>query len=112
MMGRNMHQCSYGGSSGISIALNGIFLLENPGDIFALRWFHEYNHIARDPDIGNLRHWQWQQRLSALIAHEVAHQVQCYGRFSDINEKSAHGLVWQRIYRQLRISIVRTHKLR
>jgi hypothetical protein len=104
---RPQRQSSWGWYKGISIALNGVFSLDHPGDIFLMSYYGEYTHISKDPEIGSFRSNDWHPRLAALVAHEVAHQIHQCGRFQSEPDRQAHGLSWQRIYRQLRTSRAR-----
>ena len=95
-------QCSYGGSSGITI------------DLWSLRdgttHMSEYAAIRSDPVIGSMRFGDVETRVLCVVAHEVAHHVQrLYGphtRWLKRKHKKPHGEGWQAIYRILRSRVV------
>lgn len=98
---------SYGSRKDISIAINGVLNLESPYNLFSPILFDEYDHIRKDPEIGRLYSMDWHPRMAALVAHEVAHYIDLNGRFENTPDQTAHGESWQRIYRQLRTTLVR-----
>lgn len=70
--------------------------------------FREYDHVARDGEIGSVESGPWQGILWVLVAHELAHVVElavCRGIIGGDAQlcRESHGRGWQRIYRLLRV---------
>ena len=75
--------------------------------------FIEYSSFSSDPQIGSVYDVSWQQAVSILIAHEVAHAVQYFNPLKvvkskyaahniKINEFRSHKKLWKLIYSDLR----------
>ena len=70
--------------------------------------FTEYDHVARDREIGTVKSGPWQGILWVLVAHELAHVVElavCRGIIGGDAQlcRESHGRGWQQIYRLLRV---------
>lgn len=83
--------------------------------------FTEYEHVAERMDIGSRGPVGWQEYLTILLAHEIAHAVEFNGGLARENELmqqansagfsaadpkaykvKGHGFVWQWIYKLIR----------
>lgn len=84
--------------------------------------YHEYGHIADDPEIGRIRQGcHWQRLVMTIIAHEMAHVVDLFSFRTaqplthrivegDSSEVGTHGPKWQAIYRILRCEFANSAK--
>lgn len=77
--------------------------------------FEEYASFKDDKVIGSVYFVDWRIALLALIAHELAHAVQCStigvnmiaaNGLSKKDQTSPHGIVWKKIYSDLRTKFV------
>ena len=69
--------------------------------------FSEYKRFASDPVIGDFEGTAWENALTCLIAHEIAHCVQYTVSDADVMKelgprRGGHGQFWRNIYAILR----------
>lgn len=88
----------------------GIELVFDPEEVIIGNRFAgaEYEHIAKDPEIGSFFSSDWRPVILALIAHELAHSLTILKYPEDVNltpdaknYDGQHGKRWQSIYRWL-----------
>lgn len=94
-------RASWGGPRSVSLMLAEVYRIDLFGGYFPIH-FEEYAHIRNKPDIGSFHSDDWRDILAALVAHEVAHFLQCHVVAPWVDMERAHGSGWQLIYRILR----------
>jgi hypothetical protein len=89
---------------GINIAMNSAALLQLPEhNIYR---FYEYPAYDSDATIGGFYSTQYEHKLKAIIAHEVAHAVQ-FLEYKKTNTRcKPHGTIFKKYYKLFRTTFV------
>ncbi|EOC0011686.1 hypothetical protein ACI0X9_003373 [Cronobacter turicensis] len=93
---------SWGGPRGITISPS--YLYSTKSDFFGFV-FHEYRHVTSSSDTGHFVSLNRLNHVKALVAHELAHFLQCHAdkaNLPQLDYNRAHGKGWQHIYAILR----------